>query len=112
MVSSSTNTSKGSEESEKEYQRRVIMAFGEVFFKVFVPFMRRALVEGVYGTKLDASFQGGELLPGVVMDWEDFSLENGEVEKVKKTVKMRLSDSQSTQPLMFLRSLVSCSYFP
>jgi hypothetical protein len=67
-----------SEESEKGYQRRVIVAFGEVFFKVFVPFMRRALVEGVYGIKLDAMFQGGELLPGVVMDWEDFSLENGE----------------------------------
>ena len=73
-----TNVVKHSEESEKEYQRRVIVAFGEVFFKVFVPFMRRALVEGVYGARLDAEFQGGELLPGVVMDWEDFSLENGE----------------------------------
>jgi hypothetical protein len=71
---SSTNAA----ESEKVYQRRVIMAFGEVFFKVFVPFMRRGLVEGVYGTKLDANFQGGELLPSIVMDWEDFSLENGE----------------------------------
>ena len=66
---------------QKEQQRSVIMAFGEVFFKVFVPFMRRALVEGVYNIKLDGSFQGGELLPGVVMDWEDFSLENGEAGK-------------------------------
>jgi len=73
-----TNVVKHLDESEKEYQRRVIVAFGEVFFKVFVPFMRRALVEGVYGAKLDAEFQCGELLPGVVMDWEDFSLENGE----------------------------------
>ena len=71
----------GSEETEKAYQRRVTLAFGQVFFKVFAPFMRRALVEGVYSTKLDASFQGGKLLPGVVMDWEDFSLENGEEEE-------------------------------
>ena len=76
----STDAAKRSEESEKEYQRRVVMAVGEVFFKVFVPFVRRALVEGVYSTKLDATFQGGELLPGVVMDWEDFSLENRDSE--------------------------------
>ena len=44
----------GSEETEKGYQRRVILGLGQVFFKVFAPFMRRALVEGVYTTKLDA----------------------------------------------------------
>ena len=76
-----TNNTEGSEETEKGYQRRVILAFGQVFFKVFTPFMRRALVEGVYSTKLDANFQSGKLLPGVVMDWEDFSLENGEEEE-------------------------------
>ena len=77
----SSDAAEHSEESERAYQRRVIMAFGQVFFKVFVPFMRRALVEGVYSTKLDAKFQGGESLPNVVMDWEDFFLENGESER-------------------------------
>ena len=70
-----------SEENEKEYQKRVIIAFGQVFFQVFIPFMRRALVEGVYSSKLDATFQGGNLLPGIVMDWEDFVLETADDEE-------------------------------
>lgn len=76
-----TSNAEGSEETEKEYQRRVTIAFGQVFYKLFIPFIRRALVEGVYSTKLDASVQGGELLPGLVMDWEDFALEHGEEEE-------------------------------
>jgi hypothetical protein len=32
-------------------ERRIAMAVGEVYFRVFVPFLRRALVEGVYGIK-------------------------------------------------------------
>ncbi|KAF9486537.1 hypothetical protein BDN70DRAFT_870114 [Pholiota conissans] len=72
------NTSdEDSDESEK--QRRVIMAFGQVYFGILVPFVRRALVEGVYGVKLDASFEhAGELLPTVVMDWQDYVLEQEE----------------------------------
>jgi len=80
VQSTSVDDPEPDEEQEKEHQRRVIMAFGQVFFKVLVPFMRRALVEGVYDTKLDATFKGGELLPSVVMDWEDYALENEEEE--------------------------------
>ncbi|KAF5312360.1 hypothetical protein D9619_002679 [Psilocybe cf. subviscida] len=65
-------------ESRIEKEKKIVMAFGQVFFGVFVPFMRRALVEGVYGAKLDDSFASGESLPNVVMDWEDFYLAQDE----------------------------------
>jgi conserved oligomeric Golgi complex subunit 8 len=59
-----------------EKEDTVAMSTGHVYFSVFVPFMRRALVEGVYGTPLDSHFDRGEgTLPSVVMDWEDFVLE-------------------------------------
>ncbi|KDR85507.1 hypothetical protein GALMADRAFT_365505 [Galerina marginata CBS 339.88] len=64
-------------EDENDKEKRVLMAFGQVYFGTLVPFMRRALVEGVYGVKLDSTFEGGgEALPNVVMDWEDFVLED------------------------------------
>ncbi|KAF8203966.1 Dor1-like family-domain-containing protein [Pholiota molesta] len=67
------------ETDESEKQRRVAMAFGQVYFGIFVPFVRRALVEGVYGVKLDSSFEpAGESLPTVVMDWQDYVLEQEE----------------------------------
>jgi len=61
-----------------EREKKVIMSFGQVYFGVLVPFMRRALVEGVYGVALDSNFEGGDRLPDVVMDWEDFVLEDQE----------------------------------
>ena len=65
----------GVEAHEKE--DKVAMSTGHVYFSVFVPFMRRALVEGVYGTPLDSNFNGGgTTLPSIVMDWEDFVLEH------------------------------------
>ncbi|KAJ6609362.1 Dor1-like family-domain-containing protein [Mycena sp. CBHHK59/15] len=36
----------------KEQDDKVVLAAGEVYFGVFVPFMRRALVEGVYGVPI------------------------------------------------------------
>ncbi|KIM47714.1 hypothetical protein M413DRAFT_57907, partial [Hebeloma cylindrosporum] len=66
----------GDDGSEKE--KKVIMSFGQVYFGVLVPFVRRALVEGVYGVALDSNFEGGDRLPNVVMDWEDFVLEDQE----------------------------------
>jgi conserved oligomeric Golgi complex subunit 8 len=36
---------------ERERERRIAKMVGEVYFRVFVPFLRRALVEGVYGVK-------------------------------------------------------------
>ena len=65
-----------------EKEDMVAMSTGHVYFSVFVPFIRRALVEGVYGTLLDSNFDGGgRTLPSVVMDWEDFVLEQEEEEK-------------------------------
>ena len=71
------STSRSDEgESELDREKTVIMAFGQVYFGILVPFLRRALVEGVYSVQLDSTFQGGgEILPNVVMDWEDFVLE-------------------------------------
>ena len=69
-------TDAGGDGSEKE--KKIVMSFGQVYFGVLVPFMRRALVEGVYGVALDSNFEGGDRLPNVVMDWEDFVLEHQE----------------------------------
>ncbi|KAF9056063.1 Dor1-like family-domain-containing protein [Panaeolus papilionaceus] len=56
--------------------KTILVSLGQVYFVILVPFMRRALVEGVYGAKLDHEFSGGgENLPNVVMDWEDWILE-------------------------------------
>ncbi|PPQ86954.1 hypothetical protein CVT25_009776 [Psilocybe cyanescens] len=76
-TSNGNHSDDGEDENEKE--KRVIMAFGQVYFGVLIPFVRRALVEGVYGVKLDSTFEdGGESLPNAVMDWEDFVLEDNE----------------------------------
>ncbi|TRM70431.1 Dor1-like family-domain-containing protein [Schizophyllum amplum] len=45
------------------------MRGGEMFFDVLVSFVRRALVEGVYGEKVGEDEKEGELA-GVVRDWE------------------------------------------
>ena len=83
----SENMSKGSiieqgaEVDVHEMEHTVAMSTGHIYFSVFVPFIRRALVEGVYGTSLDSNFDGGGgTLPSVVMDWEDFVLEQEEEE--------------------------------
>ena len=70
-----TTLEEGAEIDAHEKEDKVAMSTGRVYFSVFVPFMRRALVEGVYGTPLDFNFDGGGALPNVVMDWEDFVLE-------------------------------------
>ena len=72
---------------EKEREGRVTKMMGEVYFRVFVPFLRRALVEGVYGIKdIDGSeemsrsrsedskngrWTGGERLREAIGMWED-----------------------------------------
>jgi hypothetical protein len=40
-----------SRDAEKEREKRVAKMVGEAYFRVFVPFLKRALVEGVYGVK-------------------------------------------------------------
>ena len=48
-----------SESAEKEKEKRVTKMVGEAYFRVFVPFLRRALVEGVYGIK--DIYESGEI---------------------------------------------------
>ena len=75
-MSNGTISQEGAVIDAHEKEDTVAMSTGHVYFSVFVPFMRRALVEGVYGTPLDSNFDRGEgTLPSVVMDWEDFVLE-------------------------------------
>ena len=78
-MSNGTVLEEGVEIDVHEKEDTVALSTGHVYFSVFVPFIRRALVEGVYGTPLDANFDGGGgTLPSVVMDWEDFVLEQEE----------------------------------
>ena len=78
-ISNGTILEEGVEIDVQEKEDTVAMSTGHVYFAVFVPFIRRALVEGVYGTPLDSNFDGGGgILPSVVMDWEDFVLEQEE----------------------------------
>ena len=78
-MSNGTIMEQGVEIDVHEKEHTVAMSTGHVYFSVFVPFMRRALVEGIYGTPLDSNFDGGGgTLPSVVMDWEDFVLEQEE----------------------------------
>ena len=41
-----------------------------MYTKVFVPFMRRALIEGVYGISLDDVDGMGQTLAGALREWE------------------------------------------
>ncbi|KAJ6575457.1 Dor1-like family-domain-containing protein [Mycena capillaripes] len=57
-------------EESKEQDEKVAVAAGDVYFGVFVPFMRRALVEGVYGVPM-ASWKAGEVQTmASVREWE------------------------------------------
>jgi hypothetical protein len=58
-----------------EREERVMRAAGDVYVKIFVPYMRRALVEGVYGVEMsmDAALAGGESqteLGKAIREWE------------------------------------------
>ncbi|KAJ6520157.1 Dor1-like family-domain-containing protein [Mycena sanguinolenta] len=55
-------------EETKEQDEKVAIAAGQVYFDVFVPFMRRALVEGVYGVPI-ASLQEAQTMASV-REWE------------------------------------------
>ena len=48
------------EEKAKENERGLVIAVGRAFFEVFVAFVRRALVEGVYGFQLEDVIQEGK----------------------------------------------------
>ncbi|KAJ7170219.1 Dor1-like family-domain-containing protein [Mycena filopes] len=59
-------------EEAKGQDEKVAVAAGEVYFAVFVPFIRRALVEGVYGVPI-ASWDAAEAPTMVsVREWESW----------------------------------------
>ena len=65
------NGSSNAEDAKREED--AVRATGTVYVKVFVPFMRRALVEGVYGVKMDRDgLEIGEDLAGVLREWDEW----------------------------------------
>lgn len=59
------------EDAEQRKESNVVSVLTEVYFEVFVPFVRRALAEGVYGVK--TSELGDELgeLEDVIAEWKE-----------------------------------------
>ncbi|KAL0951974.1 hypothetical protein HGRIS_008626 [Hohenbuehelia grisea] len=57
-------------------ETQVVRACGEVYVRVFVPFVRRALVEGVYAAKLEevdeAEAEEGARVKDMVREWESW----------------------------------------
>ncbi|KAJ7161237.1 Dor1-like family-domain-containing protein [Mycena crocata] len=57
-------------EETKEQDEKIAVAAGEVYFVVLIPFMRRALIEGVYGVSL-ASWEAVEVQTTTsIREWE------------------------------------------
>lgn len=74
----------GTDEERRE-EEGIVKAGGMVYVKVFVPFVRRALVEGVYGVSMGDVDGMGQALEDVLRDWEawlDESKNSGETEVV------------------------------
>ncbi|PCH34172.1 Dor1-domain-containing protein [Wolfiporia cocos MD-104 SS10] len=67
----------GSAEEEAK-DRAVVKATGVVYVRVFAPFIRRALVEGVYGVDMsEAEVPEGSELAGALQEWRDYLDELG-----------------------------------
>ena len=67
-------------EEEEQKETEALKATGVVYVKVFVPFMRRALAEGVYGVKMsEVDVPPGKDLSTALEDWDRWSAElNGD----------------------------------
>ena len=72
--SSSTTASQGkiSKEGAEEKGRKVRVYLGSLYVKVFVPFVRRALVEGVYGFEGEETEKDWKSELEFVKTWEDW----------------------------------------
>jgi len=73
------STADNDQETRREQEKKAARAVGVMYFGVFVPFLRRALVEGVYGGKvedLDAESEGK--VAAVLKRWEDWVQEEHE----------------------------------
>lgn len=64
----------------KEQDEKVAVAAGKVYFDVFVPFMRRALVEGVYGMPIASWEAGGLSTLTAVREWEGWLASRNEAQ--------------------------------
>ncbi|EDR15937.1 uncharacterized protein LACBIDRAFT_227995 [Laccaria bicolor S238N-H82] len=79
LCSSYRGTGSDDQETRREQEKKAARAAGEMYFAVFVPFLRRALVEGVYGGKVeDLDGELGGKVAGVVKRWEDWVQEERE----------------------------------
>lgn len=74
IPSSSTTASQGklSKEEAEEKGRKVRVYLGSLYVKVFVPFVRRALVEGVYGFEGEERERDWKSELEFVRTWEDW----------------------------------------
>ncbi|KXN85722.1 Conserved oligomeric Golgi complex subunit 8 [Leucoagaricus sp. SymC.cos] len=65
----------GEKQKAKEMEERIVVATGRAFFDVFAVFVRRALVEGVYGIKMVGNENGRGRVKGeedeIVASWLD-----------------------------------------
>ena len=73
-TSSHTPASQGklSKEEVEEKGKKVRVYLGSMFVKIFVPFVRRALVEGVYGFEGEESEKDWRKELGFIRTWEDW----------------------------------------
>ncbi|KZT72851.1 Dor1-domain-containing protein [Daedalea quercina L-15889] len=64
-------------EDEEQKERQILKAAGVIYVKVFVPFIRRALAEGVYGVKMgEVDVPPGKDLSAALDDWEHWGAES------------------------------------
>ena len=70
----------GDDTKEKwDREKKVVLVAGGAMVKVLVPFVQRALIEGIYGVAIKEMPQiGDERLGSLLKDWESWLMENGE----------------------------------
>lgn len=63
----------------RDKERNVVLAAGGAMVKVLVPFVQRALIEGIYGVPIKGMPRiEDEKLGRLLKDWETWLKENGE----------------------------------
>jgi len=72
VTTTSTSSSSAAKEEAEEKGKKVRVYLGNLFVKVFVPFVRRALVEGVYGSEEEERERDWRSELGFVGMWEDW----------------------------------------
>jgi hypothetical protein len=65
-------------EEGKEDEEKTVVAASQVFFRVFVPFMRRALAEGVYGVPISSCEDAEARSTTSIREWEGWLSARGE----------------------------------